>query len=84
MEIELKYAINSKEIAQQIWDDEELKAIEEPQTRETVFLIRTTLIYAKTIWLIVFAVTETGWLLRSNGAEKTKARSTQGRRSISR
>ena len=41
MEIELKYAINSKEIAQQIWDDEELKAIEEPQTRETVFMKAT-------------------------------------------
>lgn len=41
MEIELKYAINSKEIAQQIWEDEELKKIEEPQTRETVFMKAT-------------------------------------------
>ena len=38
MEIELKYAINNKEIAAKIWDDEELKKIEEPDTRETLFM----------------------------------------------
>ena len=38
MEIELKYAINNKEISAKIWDDEELKKIEEPDTRETLFM----------------------------------------------
>lgn len=41
MEIELKYTINNKEIAGQIWEDEELKKIEEPGTRETVFMKAT-------------------------------------------
>lgn len=41
MEIELKYAINSKEIAQQIWEDEDLKKIEEHDTRETLFMKAT-------------------------------------------
>lgn len=41
MEIELKYAINSKETAASIWEDEELKKMEEPQTRETVFMKAT-------------------------------------------
>ena len=41
MEIELKYAINSKETAARIWEDEELKKMEEPQTRETVFMKAT-------------------------------------------
>jgi len=38
MEIELKYTISDKEIAAKIWEDEELKKIEEPDTRETVFM----------------------------------------------
>ncbi|MCB6994340.1 CYTH domain-containing protein [bacterium 210820-DFI.6.37] len=41
MEIELKYAINSKETAMRIWEDEELKKMEEPETRETVFMKAT-------------------------------------------
>ena len=41
MEIELKYAIDSKETAARIWEDEELKKMEEPQTRETVFMKAT-------------------------------------------
>lgn len=41
MEIELKYAINSKETAARIWEDQDLKNIEEPQTRETVFMKAT-------------------------------------------
>ena len=41
MEIELKYAINSKETAERIWEDEELGKIEEPDTRETVFMKAT-------------------------------------------
>lgn len=41
MEVELKYAIGSKEVADQIWEDEELKKIEEPETRETVFMSAT-------------------------------------------
>ena len=31
MEIELKYAIEDKEIAAKIWEDEDLKKIEEPK-----------------------------------------------------
>lgn len=38
MEIELKYAVGSKEIADKIWDDEDLKKIEEQGTRETVIM----------------------------------------------
>ena len=38
MEIELKYAIDNEEIAAKIWEDEELKKIEEPETRETLFM----------------------------------------------
>jgi len=38
MEIELKYAIDSGEIADRIWEDEELKKIEEAGTRETVIM----------------------------------------------
>jgi triphosphatase len=38
MEIELKYAISSDEIAKQLWEDETLKQYEEPFTRETVFM----------------------------------------------
>lgn len=38
MEIELKYAINSKETAAAIWEDSDLKKIEEPETRETLFM----------------------------------------------
>lgn len=41
MEIELKYAINSKEIAASIWDDEELRKIEESETREIMFMKAT-------------------------------------------
>lgn len=41
MEIELKYAINSKETAARIWQDETLKKMEEPETRETVFMKAT-------------------------------------------
>lgn len=41
MEVELKYAIDHNEIADQIWDDEELKRIEEPDTRETIFMSAT-------------------------------------------
>lgn len=41
MEIELKYAINSKEIAAKIWEDEDLMKIEEPGTRETVIMNAT-------------------------------------------
>lgn len=41
MEIELKYAINSMEIAAKIWEDEELMKIEEPGTRETVIMNAT-------------------------------------------
>ncbi len=41
MEIELKYAINSKEIAERIWEDGDLKKMEEPETRETVFMKAT-------------------------------------------
>ena len=36
MEIELKYAIESGAIADKIWEDEDLKKIEEAGTRETV------------------------------------------------
>jgi inorganic triphosphatase YgiF len=38
MEIELKYAIENSEIASKIWEDEDLKKIEEPDTRETLFM----------------------------------------------
>ncbi|MEG2323862.1 MAG: CYTH domain-containing protein [Anaerovoracaceae bacterium] len=38
MEIELKYAIDSKDVAQRIWEDVELMKMEEPGTRETVFM----------------------------------------------
>lgn len=38
MEIELKYAIDSKEVAAKIWQDEDLKKIEEAGTRETVIM----------------------------------------------
>ena len=38
MEIELKYAIENSEIAAKIWEDEDLKKIEEPDTRETLFM----------------------------------------------
>lgn len=41
MEIELKYAIDSKETAARIWEDEDLKKMEEPQTRQTVFMKAT-------------------------------------------
>lgn len=41
MEIELKYTINSKEIASQIWEDKDLMKMEEPDTRETVFMNAT-------------------------------------------
>ncbi len=41
MEIELKYAINDKETAMKIWEDEKLKKLEEPETRETVFMKAT-------------------------------------------
>lgn len=41
MEIELKYAIDSGEIADRIWEDEELKRIEESGTRETVIMNAT-------------------------------------------
>lgn len=41
MEIELKYAINDKETAMRIWEDEGLKKLEEPETRETVFMRAT-------------------------------------------
>lgn len=41
MEIELKYAINSKETAERIWEDEDLGKMEEPDTRETVFMKAT-------------------------------------------
>lgn len=38
MEIELKYAIENTETADKIWEDEELKRIEEAGTRETVIM----------------------------------------------
>lgn len=38
MEIELKYAIENEEVAQRIWEDERLRKMEEPNTRETVFM----------------------------------------------
>ena len=41
MEIELKYAIDNNEIAAQIWEDEDLKKVEEPGTRETVIMNAT-------------------------------------------
>ena len=41
MEIELKYAIDSEEIAAKIWEDEELKKIEEAGTREIVLMNAT-------------------------------------------
>lgn len=41
MEIELKYAINDKETAMRIWEDGGLKKLEEPETRETVFMRAT-------------------------------------------
>lgn len=41
MEIELKYAINDNETAMRIWEDEDLKKLEEPETRETVFMKAT-------------------------------------------
>lgn len=41
MEIELKYAINSKEVAAKIWEDAELMKIEEQGTRETVIMNAT-------------------------------------------
>lgn len=41
MEIELKYAINDNETAMRIWEDEGLKKLEEPETRETVFMKAT-------------------------------------------
>lgn len=41
MEIELKYAIDSPLTANSIWEDEELKKLEEPDSRETVFMKAT-------------------------------------------
>lgn len=41
MEIELKYAIDSPLVAHTIWEDEELKKLEEPDSRETVFMKAT-------------------------------------------
>ncbi len=41
MEIELKYAINDKETAARIWEDPDLKKVEEPDTRETIFMNAT-------------------------------------------
>lgn len=41
MEVELKYAISSSEIADQIWNDEDLKKIEEKGTCETVIMNAT-------------------------------------------
>lgn len=38
MEVELKYAINSKEVAQQIWEDEDLRKFEESESREIIFM----------------------------------------------
>jgi inorganic triphosphatase YgiF len=38
MEIELKYAIDNAEIAAKIWEDEDLKKIEEKGTRETLMM----------------------------------------------
>ena len=38
MEIEMKYTIGSKEIADQIWDDEELLHIAEENSREKVYM----------------------------------------------
>ncbi len=38
MEIELKYTIENKEIAAKIWEDADLRKIEEPDTRETLFM----------------------------------------------
>jgi inorganic triphosphatase YgiF len=38
MEIELKYAIDNEEIAAKIWEDEDLKKIEEKGTRETLMM----------------------------------------------
>lgn len=36
MEVELKYAIKDKETADAVWEDGDLKRLEEPETRETV------------------------------------------------
>lgn len=41
MEIELKYAIDSRETADKIWEDDDLKKIEEQGTRETVIMNAT-------------------------------------------
>jgi inorganic triphosphatase YgiF len=38
MELEMKYGIPNKEVAESIWTDEYLKTIEEEDTRETVFM----------------------------------------------
>ncbi|MFV0518076.1 MAG: inorganic triphosphatase [Aminipila sp.] len=38
MEIEMKYGIGDKEIAANIWDDEYLLSIEEPETREKILM----------------------------------------------
>lgn len=38
MEIEMKYAIESNEIAEKIWQDEDLMKIEEPDSREEVLM----------------------------------------------
>ncbi len=41
MEIELKYSISSEEIAVKIWEDDDLKKIEEAGTRETLMMNAT-------------------------------------------
>ncbi len=41
MEIELKYAICDQETAMRIWEDDDFKKLEEPDTRETVFMKAT-------------------------------------------
>src|SRR5665647_3461105 len=39
MELEMKYSIGNKDIAESIWADEYLKTIEEDNTREKVFML---------------------------------------------
>lgn len=69
MEIELKYAIDSPLVAHSIWEDEELKKMEEPESRETVFMKST---YFDTEDFAL-SKTDMAYRIRSEGGDKLVA-----------